>query len=392
MGLSVFNSAKKTTAITDSLLGIGNGFIIYLNKNKFWSTNTDKWRLPGLEYFTGINLENISLNFQTNWGDAGGAILGKKIADYMNSKFIKFLAGQSEQGFQEFICSDAWTQQKVSGEASPIKVELKFRAYNEDKMGCTNYNDIIKFLIHICSPVRSATGDIKHGGIEGEEGLGDKVFENLTGAVSGASSIISTVIQAGKGFADTQPEGVTNAIKSLVNIVDKTHKQVVSETGNGKNNGNFTVLLTLGNLNKNNPNATKISRSSITTKVLPPVTDEPEPKKEPTTPPTEPTPPAQPATPAPAPTEPTTSPAPEPKKEEAKTTETVPATNTNNIDWIVESFNFQPSREFKMVGDLPKPLWVDFTLSLSTRLSLSNKYVYLTLLSEDLKTNVMYKK
>ena len=135
MGLSVFNSAKKTTAITDSLLGIGNGFIIYLNKNKFWSTNTDKWRLPGLEYFTGINLENISLNFQTNWGDAGGAILGKKIADYMNSKFIKFLAGQSEQGFQEFICSDAWTLQKVCGEASPIKVELKFRAYNEDKMG-----------------------------------------------------------------------------------------------------------------------------------------------------------------------------------------------------------------------------------------------------------------
>ena len=140
----VYKQSHIQTARTSSYLGVGNGFSISLFHNDFYTYNSDYWRLT-LDGFTGIMLENLSLNFQTNWGDAGGAVIGKKIESFVNSKFVKFLAGQSDAGFQPFICSDAWTQQKMSGDAQPIQVQLKFRAYNNNRMECTNYNDVILF-------------------------------------------------------------------------------------------------------------------------------------------------------------------------------------------------------------------------------------------------------
>ena len=321
-----------------SLLGISNGFNITLCHNAFWTYNSDFWRLTKNEGFQGIMLEDLSLSFQTPWSNAGGAVLGDKIESFLNSSIVKFLAGQSDHGFSPFICSDAWTQQKVNGDAQPIKVQLKFRAYNDNRIGCTNYNDVLRFLIHICSPLKSSNkknnpneldvgnyfgntlNDVVAGGAnlfgKGVDAIGDiggSLFDN-------GKKVLSNVP---KLFNEESRAEAQNAIgyfaKDVVQTADKVYDGLLKETANGKNNGNFTVEFKLGN---------KINKCEVA------------------------------------------------------------ESEKYLIDWIISSFSFKPSRQFEMVSEnkkkYPKPLWMDFDLSLETRLSLSNKYVYKTLIESPL--------
>ena len=353
--IPIYTQDTYGSDLNNSYLGIGNGFRVQLNHNRFYDLNfRDYWK-PKCTEFTGIMLENIALNFQTNWNDAGGAIIGKKIESIVNSKFVKMLAGQSDNGFQPFICADAWTQQKVSGESQPVRIQLKFKAYNENRMGCTNYNDIIKFLIQICSPIKSSTSKNNKG-----QGLGDDIANTLNNAAAGGANIISTVVDAGKqcanGFSNKRKGNETDeqmkvrqnafasAAASLVETANDVYNKTVSDTGSGKNNANFSVLFTLGDIcnhidsiNKKVGTSLhqihKIKNSSIGVPRL--------------------------------------------------DTNAKKYTPSFDIDWIVESFSFKPSRQFTFSNDenskdygLPKPLWIDFDLSLETRYSLSNKYVY----------------
>lgn len=340
----IYDAANVDMAKTNSYLGVGNGFCVSLFHNDFHKYNSDYWRIP-IENFSGIMLENLSLNFQTNWSDAGGAVLGKKIDSFVNSKFVKMLAGQSDAGFQPFICSDAWTQQKMVGDAQPVQVQLKFRAYNLDRMGCTNYNDVILFLTHICSPVKSSSSSNNPAN---RGGLGDDIASTLNNTVAGAGNIIGTIVESGKtfvaGYSNQVGEGETAeqvagrknkfaaAAKSLVETADSTYNKIVSKTGAGKNNGNFTVDFTLGD---------KINKKNLYVNS---------------------------------------------KNENAET-----VTSEINIDWIVKSFSFTPSRQFQMVKEqgisVPKPLWINFDLSLETRLSLSNRYIYNVLIPQSININ-----
>jgi hypothetical protein len=332
MGLEIFKRTaivgiKGKSSLNNTYLGINNGFNISLCANSFYQNNKNKWRTSITE-FNGIMLDNISMDLSTPWGDAGGATLGKKIAGYANSKFIKMFAGQSSAGFQPFICSDAWTQQKVNGDASPIKISLKFKAYNNDRLGCTNYNDIIKFLIHICSPMKSATGSKK---ISGEEGVGSQAGKNIRNAVNGAVSTLDTIIDAGKQAMNLQSSKADDrntagkVISHAVNTMNSLYNSIIAKSGNGNNNANFTVVLVIGNVEGvgDYANARKINRTSISVNGV-----------------------------------------------KNKTT-------IYPIDWIITSFNFKPSTEFSWDDEhkMPKPLWVDFELSMETRLSLSNKYI-----------------
>lgn len=340
----IYDASNVDMAKTNSYLGVGNGFCVSLFHNDFHKYNSDYWRIP-IENFSGIMLENLSLNFQTNWSDAGGAVIGKKIDSLVNSKFVKMLAGQSDTGFQPFICSDAWTQQKMGGEAQPVQVQLKFRAYNLDRMGCTNYNDIILFLTHICSPVKSSSSSNNPAN---RGGLGDDIASTLNNTVAGASNIVGTIVESGKtfvaGYSNQVGEGETaeqvaerknkfaSAAKSLVETADSTYNKIVSKTGAGKNNGNFTVDFTLGD---------KINKKNLYVNTM---------------------------------------------NENAER-----VTSEINIDWIVKSFSFTPSRQFQMVKEqgisVPKPLWINFDLSLETRLSLSNRYIYNVLIPQSIKIN-----
>lgn len=337
MGLSlkVYNSSKKDNALNDSLLGISNGFNIRLANNAFYTYNQQYWKMTTVHGFTGIMLENLSLNFQTNWGDAGGAVLGSSIANMLNSKFLKILASQEEEGFKPFICSDAWTQQKVSGEAQPVKAQIKFKAYNLNRMGCTNYNDVLRFLILICSPLKSATGNN-----DTSPGIGSHLFSTLNAAAAGGSNIIGTVADSVSNLWNSDNSNITKVAKNIVETVDSTYNRVVSETGNGKNNANFTVDFCLGDIldfsskKDKNLNKSKFVKKINTTSIESVYYDS--------------------------------------KHQKTK--------NNFNIDWIITSFNFKPSMQFEMVKEdgkeLPKPLWMDFDVTLETRMSLSNKYVY----------------
>ena len=334
--LNVYDKSNKS--LNSSYLGKSNGFKIEIFKNDFWTFHSDEWtnKLPKVKEFSGIMLENLALNFQTSWGDAGGAVLGKKIDSYVNSKFIKMLAGQSDHGFMPFICSDAWTQQKVNGDAQPVKVQLKFKAYNTNRFGCTNYNDIIKFLIVISSPIKSSNAKYNRNG----QGIGSDLGDTINNAVEGGSNVIGTIIESGKtfaqGFSNKQGENESNeqyierknsfaaAAKTLVETIDSTYNKLVQTTGKGKNNGNFTVLFSLGGIDNQNKNSAKIIKRTYN--------------------------------------------------------EASPL----DIDWIITNFSFKPSRQFQMVNGVPKPLWIDFDVSLETRLSLSNRYVYNVLIPKAL--------
>lgn len=337
--LEIYKESHIDTALNSSLLGISNGFCISINTNRFWDLNSTFWRLgPTFIGFTGIMLENLALNFQTSWSDAGGAVLGKKIDSLVNSKFIKMLAGQSDNGFRPFICSDAWTQQKVGGEAQPVKVQLKFKAYNLNKMGCTNYNDILRFLIHICSPLKSATGKN-----DPNVNLGTHIFDTLDDAAAGGSNLIGLATGAVSTFINGDKSSVSKIAKNLVETVDSSYNKLLSSTGNGKNNANFTVLLSIGDLNNNHGTARKINSSSSIESTY-------------------------------------------------KDTNNQETTADFKLDWIITNFSFKPSMQFEMVkesgGEFPKPLWMDFDVSLETRLSLSNKYVYQTIIPQALTTKI----
>lgn len=337
--LEIYKESHIDTALSSSLLGISNGFCISINKNRFWDINSPFWKLgPTFMEFNGIMLENLSLNFQTSWSDAGGAVLGKKIESLVNSKFLSMLAGQSDNGFRPFICSDAWTQQKVSGESQPVKVQLKFKAYNLNKMGCTNYNDILRFLIHICSPLKSATGKN-----DPNVNLGTHIFNTLGDAAAGGSNLIGEAIGAATTFMNGDKSSVAAIAKNLVETVDSSYNKILSSTGNGKNNANFTVLLTIGDLNDDNGTARKInSNSKFKSKYL--------------------------------------------------DTNHKETSADFKLDWIITNFTFHPSMQFEMVkesgGTFPKPLWMDFEVSLETRLSLSNKYVYQTIIPQTLTPKI----
>ena len=337
--LEIYKESHIDTALSSSLLGISNGFCISINKNRFWDLTSPFWRLgPTFMEFNGIMLENLSLNFQTSWSDAGGAVLGKKIESLVNSKFLSMLAGQSDNGFRPFICSDAWTQQKVSGESQPVKVQLKFKAYNLNKMGCTNYNDILRFLIHICSPLKSATGKN-----DPNVNLGTHIFNTLGDAAAGGSNLIGEAIGAATTFMNGDKSSVAAIAKNLVETVDSSYNKILSSTGNGKNNANFTVCLTIGDLNDNNGTARKInSNSKFKSKYL--------------------------------------------------DTNHKETSADFKLDWIITNFTFHPSMQFEMVkesgGTFPKPLWMDFEVSLETRLSLSNKYVYQTIIPQALTPKI----
>lgn len=349
LSLNVHNKSNLN-AIDSSYLGLNNGFIIYLTRNAYYFRHrADHWRIPN-ESFTGIMLENLSIDFNIPWGEAAGAVIGAKVAKYANSKFISMLAGQADAGFQPFICSDAWTQMKVKGEAEPVKINLKFRAFNEDRLQCTNYNDIIRFLIHICSPIYSSG---KNG--NNNPGVFDQVKTNVENAVAGVENVAKlaggTVTNLGKAGMDfvksiggDSKSGALNAGKTIIQTADAVYNTIVSNTGAGKNNGNFTVDFSLGNIGKRtleNPNTSgkskpenKINRTYLDTKTM------------------------------------------------------LGNGNTEskaiNIDWIVKSFTFTPSRQFELINNVPKPLWINFDLTLETRYSLSNRYIYEILLQNKL--------
>lgn len=338
LSLKIYDEAKKFDAKNKSLLGKSNGFTVALCKNAFWTYNSDYWRLNTFG-FEGIMLEDLALSFQTNWGDAGGAVIGKKIESFVNSKFVKFLAGQSEHGFSPFICSDAWTQQKVNGEATPVKLQLKFKAYNVDRMGCTNYNDIIGFLIHICSPLKSSS---LNNSPSGRGGLGDDIGNTLNDSMAGVGELATTFKEGAKAFTnsmsdDSNNEGtLTTAAATLVNTVNDISNKLINNTSNGKNNANFTVNFALGN---------RVFDRKIHSEVMNP-----------------------------------------------GETQNETITVDSPLDWIITNFSFRPSRQFTFSENesdkdfgLPKPLWVDFDMSLETRLSLSNRYVYNVIVPNELK-------
>lgn len=350
MGLSIYNirgtGPHRNTSYKGTALGKNNGFVIDLFQNDFYNANFQSfWKFPKITGFKGIMLENISLDFSTPWSDAGGAQIGKKIAGYVNSKFIKAFASiNKDQGFQPFICSDAWTQQKVAGDASPLKMTLKFRAFNEEVHGCTNYNEVIKFLIHICSPIKSATGLNKNNEAEAawmkehgfdevlgnEQGIGTQAFKNLSAAAGGISEGINTLTSAGKSFIDTfngkdkNNSKLKKVVDSLAKTMQNAYSNVVATTSSGKNNANFTVSFSIMDKIYSNVNITTtgLTKSGII---------------------------------------------------------------TFPIDWIITGFTFTPSTQFEFdeIEEIPMPLWVNFDLTLETRLSLSNKYIYNLMMKED---------
>lgn len=349
LSLNVHNKANLN-AIDSSYLGMNNGFIVYLCNNSFWLNHKAQWRIPTTS-FTGIMLENLSIDFNIPWGDAAGAVIGEKVEKAINNKLFSILAGQSDKGYQPFIASDAWTQMKVKGESEPIKISLKFKAYNVDRLQCTNYNDIIRFLIHITSPIYSAgpNGDTNPG-------VFGQVTDRLTNSIYGIKNLggvakggLSNAFAAGKDFIKAiGNDSINDALVAgakIVDTADAIYKTIIQNGSSGKNNGNFTVNFSIGDISKNdikNPNTNevinpdaKINRRYIETNQM---------------------------------------------------LSNGSVENRHiNIDWIVKSFTFTPSKQFEMINGLPKPLWMNFDLSLETRLSLSNRYVYDILLPNMIK-------
>jgi hypothetical protein len=173
--------------------------------------------------------------------------------------------------------------------------------------------------------------------------LGTHVLNTLNDAAAGGSNLIGEVVGATKTFMNGDKSSVSQIAKNLVETVDSSYNKLLSSTGNGKNNANFTVLLSIGDLNDNHGAARKInSSSSIESKYF--------------------------------------------DKNHQETTADF------KLDWIITNFTFKPSMQFEMVkengGEFPKPLWMDFDVSLETRLSLSNKYVYQTIIPQALTTKI----
>lgn len=299
MSLQIIN-INNDLSPEKSLIGIGNSFNIELFKNSFYERNFQWWRLgehchtQGLWGFKGVTTENVSLNFSTTWEDAGGAKLGKAIQSKIQGKIFKALAAQSPAGYMPFILTDAWTQQKASG-TSPIKCDLKFKLYNDNSVAGTNYHDVILFLTHICSPIKPIQF--------GTDGV------NLVKNALEGFGVVGQQIIGGVKSSFGNGNGIAGSVACVVNNANDLYTDLTLNASDGINNGNFTVLFTLGDKIHNN--------TSSTSKI-------------------------------------------------------------KYVDWIVQNFTFTPSTQFVWDEnkELPMPLWCDFTVSLETRLSLSNKYVY----------------
>jgi len=319
MGLSIIKTTNYNyNSMDKTYLGIGNGFKIEIYHNDFYTTNKKYWPTSNVEQFKAVNNENLSLSFSTEWEDAGGAKLGKKVTSFINGKLVKAFAGQSNEGYQPMILTDAWTQQKMKG-AQPLSLELSFKAYSNNSVAGTNYRDILKFLTCICSPIKPIIlGDDTLGVVKrAAEGVINTGGEIMT-AIRDVGSSVSQSRENNDSYVDTVAHGVVG----VVNATDKLHKGVTQKAVLGRNNGNFTVVISFGN-----NSGTKIFND---------------------------------------------------ESHNNFTVEGGESKSTGKVDWIIKSFSCTPSVQFEWdnKNKLPIPLWCDFKISLETRCSLSNKYVY----------------
>lgn len=323
------NKNNSYSTAKNTFIGQNNYFCIDLYKNDYYDTNKLFWR-PGFEGimgFKGVSLDNLALSFSTEWTDAAGAKLSKTIAEMINSKVIKAFAGQSEQGFQPMILTDAWTQQKVKG-TTPLKIDLTFKSFNEDTVASTNYHDILKFLTHICSPVKpikfgTDTADFIKRTAAGFVDTGSDIFEAL-------KSMFSTPSEEEQQQYTSFGERVAGYAGGVVNAINGLYGDVTARTVLGRNNGNFTTLFTFGDKvysHANDKEGNIIVRGNNKNPI------------------------------------------------------------TGLVDWIITNFTCTPSTQFIWDDkkNLPLPLWCEFKVSLETRYSLSNKYVY-DLLNENIIT------
>ena len=79
MSFKVINTQDIVTP-QQSMMGL-NAFTVQLYKNKYFQENSRFWKFGsnGMCGFSAVAQDNIQLSFSTDWGDAGGAKLGKKV-------------------------------------------------------------------------------------------------------------------------------------------------------------------------------------------------------------------------------------------------------------------------------------------------------------------------
>lgn len=315
MSLNLFKSYTENEQ-QKTLLGKNNAFRIEIAKNTFWNNNNMFWRLPNILKFEGITTDNISLDFNIPWSDAGGAVLGKKVQGFLNTKILKALATQSEGGYTPFILTDAWTQKKVKTEVeNPVKVSLKFKLYHNRSAVGSPYMDVIKFLTHIVSPIKPLD-------------VGSDAFKLLKNSAEGLVYVANDFYTGIKKVAGATTNGIVEGAKALVNQGDTIYQKTLVPALDGRNNGNFTVTLVLGN---GDTDGRKHHLANHMNNI----------------------------------------------EVKGKDLDGNPKVYQGTVDWIITDFNFTPSMEFTMDNKKkPKPLWVDFTVNLESRLSLSNKYIY----------------
>ena len=284
-------------------LGASNGFIIQLYENEYYNTNKECWRLnqANIKSIRGVSTENLNISFSTDWTETGGAKLGKMVTGYLNGTLFKAAASQSDKGFQPMILSDEWTQKKMNG-SSPIKIDLTFKLYKDKSLAGSGYQEAILFLTHICAPPKRVK-------------LGTDSVDLIKRVGDGVYNIATEVMNSGKAMMNSEMNTFAGGAATLVNAANDIYNKATSQAILGRNNGNFTVLLSFGEKIYSH-NSMQMDTSSKTV--------------------------------------------------------------NGNIDWIVTNFTFTPSTQFEWDDDkkLPMPLWCDFKVSLETRLTLSNKYVY----------------
>lgn len=296
------NNIVKETGMPDTTqLGKSNGFVIQLYQNDYYNHNSEFWRLNDLKTICGVSTENLSISFNTEWTETGGAKLGKKITGYVNGSLFKALAGQSDEGFQPMILSDEWTQKKLKG-TTPIKIDLTFKLYKDKSIAGSCYKDAILFLTHICAPPKKVK-------------MGTDSVDLIKRVGTGVYNVAEKVVGSTRAAMNADQESIGTVVGTVVNTANDIYKGVTSNAVLGRNNGNFTVLFSFGEkvYSHNNFNV-DYTNNKI----------------------------------------------------------------TGNIDWIVSNFSFTPSTQFYWDEDkkIPLPMWCDFKVSLETRLTLSNKYVY----------------
>lgn len=151
-------------------------------------------------------------------------------------KYLKHLPGQSEEGYLPMILTDAWTQQKVNG-STPLSIELSFKSYNNDSVASTNYHDILKFLSHICSPVKP----IKFGTdtINLINRIGNGFIETGSEIID---ALKSTVKEPSNEENISNGQLVAQYLGGAVNSINGLYGDITNKSVLGRNNGNFTVI------------------------------------------------------------------------------------------------------------------------------------------------------